>query len=317
VGYIEANDWLGYRVNIPSAGTYRIQYRVASQSGGGNIRFERLGGANVYGSIAVSATGGWQTWTTISHNVQLSAGQQEVAIVAVAGGFNINWINISAVGGPVVPIGQTIWLRGNNNLYACSENGTVPMRCNRTTVAGWEQFTVVDAGAGKIALRSQNKYVSSENGAAAITCSRTAIGDWEKFDWVVNADGKISLRGNNGRYISSENGVGNMTCNKTAISGWEAFTWGTGTGARSIAHDENQMSESSSDDLSVFPNPSTGSVTIRVAKPSRISIVDVAGKSVMISDVKESITINHINSGIYIVNMSNHEKRIVRKLVVR
>jgi len=122
------------------------------------------------------------------------------------------------------PIGSTITLKGSNNLYVSSENGTVPMQCNRTTAQGWEQFIVVDAGGGKIALRSQSKYVSSENGAAPITCNRTTIGDWEKFDWVVNAGGTISLRGNNGKYISSENGTAAMTCNRTSIGPWESFT---------------------------------------------------------------------------------------------
>ena len=121
------------------------------------------------------------------------------------------------------PIGSTITLKGSNNFFVSSENGTVPMQCNRAVAQGWEQFLVVDAGGGKIALRSQNKYVSSENGNAPITCNRATIGDWEKFDWVVNPDGKISLRGSNGRYISSENGTAAMTCNRTAIGPWEVF----------------------------------------------------------------------------------------------
>lgn len=121
------------------------------------------------------------------------------------------------------PIGQNITLKGFNNQYVSSENGTQPMNCNRPTASGWETFTVEDAGGGKIALRSQSKYVSSENGTQAITCNRLTVGDWEKFDWVVNADGKISLRGSNGLYISSENGTQAMTCNRPSISGWEAF----------------------------------------------------------------------------------------------
>lgn len=121
------------------------------------------------------------------------------------------------------PIGATITLKGNNNAFVSSENGTQPMTCNRATAAGWEQFTVVDAGGGKIALQSQGKYVSSENGLNPITCNRTTIGDWEKFDWISNADGSVSLRGNNGRYISSENGQQAMTCNRTTASAWESF----------------------------------------------------------------------------------------------
>lgn len=123
------------------------------------------------------------------------------------------------------PIGATIAIRGNNNLFASGENGTQAMRCTRTTAQAWEQFTVVDAGGGKVALRSMNKYVSSENGASAITCSRATIGDWEKFDWVSNTDGTFSLRGNNGLYISSENGAQAMTCTRPTIGGWEKFTY--------------------------------------------------------------------------------------------
>ncbi|QJD98232.1 glucan endo-1,6-beta-glucosidase [Mucilaginibacter robiniae] len=122
-----------------------------------------------------------------------------------------------------IPIGQNVTLKGINNLYVSSENGTQAMNCNRSSASGWETFTVVDAGNGKIALQSQGKYVSSENGTQAITCNRTSISDWEKFDWMVNADGKISLRGNNDKYVSSENGTQAMTCNRTSISGWEAF----------------------------------------------------------------------------------------------
>jgi hypothetical protein len=121
------------------------------------------------------------------------------------------------------PVGLTITLKGSNNLYVSSENGTQAMNCNRTTVGGWETFLVVDAGNGKIALKSNDKYVSSENGQQPITCNRSAIGIWEQFDWVTNADGSISLKGNNGLYISSEDGLQPMTCNRTTVGGWESF----------------------------------------------------------------------------------------------
>jgi hypothetical protein len=128
-----------------------------------------------------------------------------------------------------VTINQTITLKGSNGLYASSENGTTAMRCNRTSAADWEKFTVVDAGGGKVGLKSMSKYVSSENGTKSITCSRTAIGDWEKFTLINNSDGTVSFQGNNGRYISSENGSIAMTCTRTAIGGWEKFSTGTTT----------------------------------------------------------------------------------------
>lgn len=125
--------------------------------------------------------------------------------------------------GGTVPIGQTITLKGSNGLYVSGENGTQAMTCNRTTAQAWEQFTVVDAGGGKVALQSMGKYVSSENGTQAITCNRTTVSDWEKFTWVTQPDGTISFIGNNGKYISSENGTQAMTCNRATAGAWEAF----------------------------------------------------------------------------------------------
>jgi len=166
-----------------------------------NLAFTNGIGGMMIWELAGDATGANSLLSAI-HNV----------IIAHSGG-----------GGTGAPIGQNITLKGFNNMYVSGENGTQAMNCNRPTAQAWETFTVVDAGGGKIALRSQGKYVSSENGAQAITCNRATFSDWEKFDWIPTTDGKITLRGNNGKFISSENGTQPMTCNRTTASGWEAF----------------------------------------------------------------------------------------------
>jgi endoglucanase len=100
VGYIDNGDWMAYSnqvVSIPSTGSYDVQYRVASANGGGSIRLEESGGATNYGTISVPSTGGWQTWTTITQRVTLSAGNHTFGLVAATGGFNINWFKINAV----------------------------------------------------------------------------------------------------------------------------------------------------------------------------------------------------------------------------
>lgn len=192
--------------------------RISSNATSGfqNVAFKNPDGSKVLLVLNTSgSTGSFKVrWGTQSFTYSsLPAG-------AVA---TFKWSNAGG-SGSVAPIGQVVSLRGFNNQFVSGENGVGPMWCNRLTAGDWERFTVVDAGDGKVALRSMGKYLSSENGAAAITCSKTVIGDWEKFDWVVNPDGKISLRGNNGRYISSENGANAMTCTRTTISGWEAFS---------------------------------------------------------------------------------------------
>jgi beta-glucanase (GH16 family) len=95
LGWIDANDWVVWDVNLPTSGTYTVEYRVASLNGGGVLQLEKAGGSPVYGSLSVPSTGGWQNWTTVSHQVTLPAGQQQIAVKALAGGWNLNWLRIS------------------------------------------------------------------------------------------------------------------------------------------------------------------------------------------------------------------------------
>ncbi|MCA0892487.1 carbohydrate-binding protein [Microbulbifer agarilyticus] len=96
VGYIDIDDWMAYRINVPAAGNYEISYRVAANGAGGVLQFEGKGGAPVYGQLDVPNTGDWQSWTTISHTVSLPAGDQQVAVAAVGPGWNINWLDIQS-----------------------------------------------------------------------------------------------------------------------------------------------------------------------------------------------------------------------------
>ncbi|MCD9015022.1 cellulase family glycosylhydrolase [Parachryseolinea silvisoli] len=321
VGWTEVGDWLGYRINVPAAGTYTIEYRVASLNGGGALRLERFGGSATYGTLSIPATGGWQTWQTLSHTVQLPAGQQELGLAITGAGFNLNWIRV--VGDtnnptPTAPIGQTIWLRGFNGQYVSGENGTQAMQCTRPVADAWENFTVEDAGNGKVALRSMSKYVSSENGVQAMTCSRLTISDWERFDWIVNADNTISLRGNNGLYVSSENGEQAMTCTRPTIQGWESFNWGVVGVARlaAAAHVPGEI-QATEQELSVYPNPSVGQITLKVGKPSHVEIRSVAdGSTVFSSEVKETTLVKNLPAGIYTVTLKEGNRTRVRRIVV-
>jgi len=121
------------------------------------------------------------------------------------------------------PVGTTVTFRGNNGLFVSSENGTKAMTCTRAVAQAWENFLVVDAGHGKVALQAMSKYVSSEDGQQAITCNRAAYSTWEVFDWITAADGNVTLRSTNGLFVSSENGAKSMTCTRTAAQGWEEF----------------------------------------------------------------------------------------------
>jgi len=95
VGWIDAGDWMAYNITIPTAGTYRVIYRVATPNANMTLRLEKDAGATQLGTVTVPNTGGWQTWSTVAHNVTLPAGTYSVAIATATGGFNLNYFTIT------------------------------------------------------------------------------------------------------------------------------------------------------------------------------------------------------------------------------
>jgi endoglucanase len=114
VGYIDTGDWLTYSIDVKTAGSYKVSYRVASAVGGGLIQLEQGGGGTVFGTLAAPNTGGWQSWQTISHNLTLAAGKQTIGLRAKSGGFNLNWIKLE--GGDLPPPSGGITIQGEDYL---------------------------------------------------------------------------------------------------------------------------------------------------------------------------------------------------------
>jgi hypothetical protein len=104
IGYIENGDWTQYTINVPAAGTYQVDFRVASGGSGGTINMV-VGGSTV-GSAAVANTGGWQTWKTVTTPATFStAGVQTLWLNFVGGTgylYNINWFKCT-ISIPILP----------------------------------------------------------------------------------------------------------------------------------------------------------------------------------------------------------------------
>ncbi|MGI4887417.1 MAG: glycosyl hydrolase [Janthinobacterium lividum] len=97
VGWIDAGDKLAYPgVTFPTTGTYTIEYRVASPSGGSLAA--DLGGTALGTAFSLPATGGWQTWKTYAQTVSVTAGTYTLGLKAVTGGWNLNWLRITPPG---------------------------------------------------------------------------------------------------------------------------------------------------------------------------------------------------------------------------
>lgn len=95
VGWIEDNEWLKYTVQIAQEGDYQVDFRVASNGGGGKIRLY-LDTQIVGGDLNIGATGGWQNWVTRTlYGIHLPAGTHTLYLSFPQGGFNLNRTSFS------------------------------------------------------------------------------------------------------------------------------------------------------------------------------------------------------------------------------
>lgn len=110
IGWIEDGDWVAFNNVNFGTGATKVNARVATDTAGGTIEM-RLGGisGSLIGTIAVTNTGGWQSWTTKTANVSVT-GTHNLYLVfkgnAAGGLFNVNWLqfnNDTTPGLPAVP----------------------------------------------------------------------------------------------------------------------------------------------------------------------------------------------------------------------
>lgn len=95
VGWIDESDWMDYDVTVETAGTYTMKLRLASGAAGAQFQIKSSSGT-VLGTIAVPATGGWQSWQDASVTVSLPAGNQTLRFQSIAAPiWNLNYFELS------------------------------------------------------------------------------------------------------------------------------------------------------------------------------------------------------------------------------
>ena len=94
VGWIGAGEWLTYTINVATAGSYTLEARVASPSGG--TMHVEVDGVNQTGALNVPATGGWQAWRTMARTVTLAQGSHVMKLAFDTSGFNVNYVRFTS-----------------------------------------------------------------------------------------------------------------------------------------------------------------------------------------------------------------------------
>lgn len=84
--------------------------------------------------------------------------------------------------------------------------------------------------------------------------------------------------------------------------------WGTCPTAS--INDQNQLN------ISIYPNPTNDKLFIQgLSSSSRVSIYNVLGKLVLSQTISKEIDVNNLQSGIYIIKITEEQKEIVRKFI--
>ncbi|HEX4288703.1 MAG TPA: glycoside hydrolase family 3 C-terminal domain-containing protein, partial [Trebonia sp.] len=93
IGWTNPGQWFNYTVNVATAGTYTVSFRVASPYGITDaLHITNSSNVNLTGSVAVPNTGGYETWTTVTANVTLPAGVQTLTVDQDSNGFNFHYL---------------------------------------------------------------------------------------------------------------------------------------------------------------------------------------------------------------------------------
>jgi len=149
VGYIDAGDWMDYTVTVPTAGSYTINFRVASEPGSAAAQVW-VGGV-VVTTVNIAPTGGWQSWITLSRTVNLSAGTQTIRLYSPAQNWNINWFEIENTGNGKATADEP--LEDKVMLYPVPANEV--LNISVTDHEEYLSFEIIDV-TGKVMLQQQN-----------------------------------------------------------------------------------------------------------------------------------------------------------------
>lgn len=99
VGWTDAGEWLEYDITVPTAQSFDIIARVATQNTGKSFRIE-VDGVNVTGTRSVPVKG-WQSYSdVIITGIPLTAGNHVVRLFMITNYINVNYIEFRAVSGP-------------------------------------------------------------------------------------------------------------------------------------------------------------------------------------------------------------------------
>jgi len=180
VGWCYAGEWLKYSVNVASAGTYTVSFRIANGTiANSTFHLEDNSHNNLSGTVTVAPTGGYGTYTTVTATVTLMAGAQVLKFVEDSGGYNISHMTFSgATSPPAAPTGLT------------ATSGVSQVALTWTASPGATSYNVLRS------TTSGGPYTSVATGLGSTSYTNTGLTNGSTYYYVVTATNSNGTSGN-------------------------------------------------------------------------------------------------------------------------
>ncbi|MCG8700928.1 MAG: carbohydrate-binding protein, partial [Bacteroidales bacterium] len=328
---INNGDWTEYEINVPQSGTYKVDFRVATATAGGNITIQS-NGSNV-GTVNVGNTGGWQNWITKSTNVSLNKGEQTLRLAYNSGSgflFNVNWIEFTYDNVPAVTYYYITNKSQQKNIRPAS-NGVNAQVVQAAGNNGGDdqQWSQQSTSGGYFYLKNKqsNYYLSMENAADGSSTVQIAQGLLSsKAEWTTNLspDGTTVYLVNraSGKHIRPNTGdVGSpiVAQPNTWVGDWTRWNL-VDVSTKSVEAQNNSLTQLY---VQVYPNPVSGMLNVDISgvdQANTIEIYNIHGAVVY----ENRTTNNHLqintenwNKGIYFIKIKHDTHSAMQKLIVK
>lgn len=97
VGWIDANDWLEYNIEVPATADYNVFFRISANA---TTSLELRENMATLQTLQIPGSGGWQNWETLKTSVNLTEGKHVLQVFTKKGQFNLNWLEITTESQP-------------------------------------------------------------------------------------------------------------------------------------------------------------------------------------------------------------------------
>ncbi|HVJ21963.1 MAG TPA: carbohydrate-binding protein [Polyangiaceae bacterium] len=245
MGWANPGDWVEWRVNIPTTGSYKVTSRSASWVGSASYNIRLDGG--VVSNKTMSSTGGSQNWQSQSTNEFFAtAGEHTLRFEYTSDGQNLNWVKVEAHtggGGGGLRTGTIEAESWNQNsgtgTEACSEGGS---NVQDVGDGEWTRYDNVDLNGvtsfdARVASNNFSGSIEfrrgSPTGTLLATCSAPYTSGWQNWTTVSCSTG-AALSGTDNVHLvyrggSQWNSLPNINWWRPVIGGTSGGGGGTGS----------------------------------------------------------------------------------------